>query len=545
MISKTPTSAAGWLDAGLAHAKSCDFAAAIAAFTAGLALTEAAGDDALADEVTQLHFRLANAAMEIGDLDLAEQHYKMALRIDVNLVYCWCNLGNVFQRKNRPADAIPYYSQALNLDATHLPTRLNLANALIAMQQWLVAKALLAELCAERPADAQVRNLLGRVNVGLENFAAAAKDFEAAIALDPADSDSIYWLASVRQTIGEDEAAGAAYAEALRLKPLIHKPGVKFPPEFTVLALYAPFGGNTPTEYLFDAAAHDTNTYAVLGGQDHDIAMLRASGDIVVNLISDADQAAAVLPDAVVLADVLAKTIVNHPREILQTTRERVAGRLAGLPHVRVPRSVRVDAGSPHAPEDIAPLLPSPLPVLARPAGTHGGDDFEHIADLAALSAFIDHHAGADHYLIEYLDYQSTDGYFRKYRFIFVDGEILPYHLAIGDTWKVHHVNTDMINHRWMQEEEEAFLADPHTVFSPENYEGLRAIRNAFDLQYFGIDCGRDRDGALVVFEVNASMLVHQKNEDMPYKDPYVAKIKAAFDRMLLGLAKGAREHAA
>ena len=98
-----------------------------------------------------------------------------------------------------------------------------------------------------------------------------------------------------------------------------------------------------------------------------------------------------------------------------------------------------------------------------------------------------------------------------------------------------------MIHHRWMQDEEAAFLADPHAVFSPDNYAGLAAIAGAFDLAYFGIDCGRDRDGRLVVFEVNASMLVHQKNEDMPYKAPYAARIKAAFDRMLDKVAARAK----
>jgi hypothetical protein len=323
----------------------------------------------------------------------------------------------------------------------------------------------------------------------------------------------------------------------MRLKPLIHKPAAVFPPAFTVLALYAPFGGNTPTEYLFDATAYDINTYAVLAGQTHDIALLRTSGHIVMNLISDADQAARILPEAAVLADALRMTIVNHPRVILETTRERVAERLAGLAHVRVPKSVRIPAGSPHAPGDLAAWLPSDLPVLARPAGTHGGDDFEPIASLDALAAFIDHHPTSDHYLIEYIDYQSPDGYFRKYRFIFCDGGIFPYHLAIGNSWKVHHVNTDMIHHTWMQDEEATFLADPHSVFSADNYLGLAAIRDAYDLAYFGIDCGRDRDGRLVVFEVNASMLVHQKNEDMPYKAPHVAKIKTAFDAMMRTVA--------
>jgi hypothetical protein len=139
--------------------------------------------------------------------------------------------------------------------------------------------------------------------------------------------------------------------------------------------------------------------------------------------------------------------------------------------------------------------------------------------------------------LIEYIDYRSADGYFRKYRFIFVDGQVLPYHLAIGNDWKVHHTNTDMVYHQWMQQEEEAFLSEPTTVFNAGHYQVLQAIQQRVGLEYFGIDCGLDRSGNLVVFEVNASMLVHARNEDFPYKAPFVLRIKQAFDAMLQKLA--------
>ena len=88
--------------------------------------------------------------------------------------------------------------------------------------------------------------------------------------------------------------------------------------------------------------------------------------------------------------------------------------------------------------------------------------------------------------------------------------------------WKVHHVSTDMVNQAWMQAEEEAFLNDPAAVFNSGHYQALRAIQQRIGLEYFGIDCGLDRSGNLVVFEVNASMLVHERNEDFPYKAPFV-----------------------
>ena len=90
-----------------------------------------------------------------------------------------------------------------------------------------------------------------------------------------------------------------------------------------------------------------------------------------------------------------------------------------------------------------------------------------------------------------------------------------------------------MANQPWMQREEEAFLDDPAAVFSAGNYQALRTIRERIGLDYFGIDCGLDASGNLVVFEVNASMLVHDRNDRFPYKNPFVLRIKAAFDEML------------
>jgi len=114
-----------------------------------------------------------------------------------------------------------------------------------------------------------------------------------------------------------------------------------------------------------------------------------------------------------------------------------------------------------------------------------------------------------------------------------------PGHLAIADVWKVHHDSTDMADCPWMQREEEAFLNDPASVFGPSHDRLLREIRARIGLDYFGIDCGLDASGNLVVFEVNASMLVHDQNREFPYKAPFVGRIKSAFDGMLRRFASG------
>jgi hypothetical protein len=195
-------------------------------------------------------------------------------------------------------------------------------------------------------------------------------------------------------------------------------------------------------------------------------------------------------------------------------------------------------AGADHSEASLKAMLPFSSGCLARPVGTHGGDDFEKIEDLAALSAFLSQRKDHDHYLIEYIDYLSADDYFRKYRFIFIDDQILPYHLCIGRDWKLHHINTDMAHQAWMQQEEAAFLNDATAVFGPAQMQALHAIRARMGLDYCGIDCGVDRDGNVVVFEVNASMLVHARNEGFLYKTPAVERIKRAYDAMLRKLAR-------
>jgi glutathione synthase/RimK-type ligase-like ATP-grasp enzyme len=168
-----------------------------------------------------------------------------------------------------------------------------------------------------------------------------------------------------------------------------------------------------------------------------------------------------------------------------------------------------------------------------RRAGTHGGNDFELIGDAAALAQFIGGKIAADYYVSDYIDYQSADGYYRKYRAIFVGDKTVPYHLAIGSHWKVHHFRTDMAAQPWMQLEEEAFLGTPNAVLTPQHRATLAAIQKILGLEYCGVDFAIDRTGALVVFEANAAMLVQPDDSKFGYKAGVNDTVKAAFTAVL------------
>ena len=505
---------------------------AAAAYLRGVQAAAAAPAGSSIELLADLHEKLGNTLMMLGHLDDAAENYKSALRLAPHLTACWCNLGNVHLQTGNAQDAIALYLQALKLSPAHWPSRTNLAQALLATRQHALARVLLVEMAAERPRDGAVCRQLGKVCFELNDAEAALGHFHDALAINPRDAESLYWIGGIKQQLGDDAGAQVAYAEAARIEPLLRKPAVKSPADFRVLALYGPFAGNTPHEYLFKDAAHDTDTLALFESADTDIAALHAQlGDyeVVVNLISDADQSEGVLPKAAALARRLGKPVINDPEKIGNTTRDAIAVRLQGIPGCVVPRVLRLATGADHS----TVAAGWTFPLLARPAGTHGGHDFEKIESAEQLASFLAQRPDGDHYLIDYVDYQSPDGYFRKYRFIFVDGAILPYHLAIGGDWKLHHDSTDMGDYLWMQQEEEVFLAEPSKFFTTTNYEALRQIEARIGLDYFGIDCGLDRDGNLVVFEVNASMLVHEDNKEFPYKNLFVRRITQAFAAML------------
>jgi tetratricopeptide (TPR) repeat protein len=523
---------------GREHFVSGRTAEAAATYRGGLAVAAQEPDGSISVEIlSDLHANLANALMVAGDLLAASDNYKAALRLVPGLTGCWCNLGNVHLKTGRAQDAIALYLQALKFDAGHWPTRTNLVQALVATRQHLVAKALLLELLGERPGDGPLHHELGKVCFELQETDQSIRHFEAAFAANPSDAESLYWIGAVRQALGDDTAAQHAYARAAQIQPLIRRPAAKSPADFRVLALYAPFAGNTPSSFLFKDTDFETDTLALLPSGAPLVTFPKEDIDLVVNLISDADQAADVLPLAADLAAQLSKRTVNEPAKIMQTTRDAVADLLLGMPGCRIPKIQRLKAGTDCSVAAREAALPFPFPLLARPCGTHGGDDFEKIADGSALAAFLAQRGDHDHYLIEYVDYRSADGYFRKYRFIFVGDQVLPYHLAVGSDWKLHHDSTDMEDHVWMQQEEAAFLEDPATAFNIAHRAALHAIRERIGLDFFGIDCGVDGAGNLVVFEVNASMLVHEGNEKFPYKDPFVQNIRIAFHDMLRTLA--------
>jgi len=174
------------------------------------------------------------------------------------------------------------------------------------------------------------------------------------------------------------------------------------------------------------------------------------------------------------------------------------------------------------------------FPLLVRAAASHGGDSLQRCDNPGELAARLQGGQGA-HYLTAYRDYRSADGHYRKYRFIFIDRQPLPYHLAISPNWMVHYFSADMLAASWKSAEEQRFLDDPAAVLGRRAMDAIAAVARRLDLDYAGIDCTLLPDGRVFVFEANASMLVHYEPAGslFAYKNAHVQRIVDAFQRML------------
>lgn len=380
----------------------------------------------------------------------------------------------------------------------------------------------------------------GAILLSLGRFAASIEALEQALALDPALIGAHQHIAEALERLSRPEEARRHRDIVARALGAVVQPCTGADCQGRVLFLCGTGPGDVPIDYLFDqgrfekiivfpaamATAPDWNADAYLRSLP--------AFDIAFNAIGDPDHGGPELIVAAELAGRMPRALLNQPDRIARTRRDLLPDLLAGLPDTVTPTTRLVDRDAlDQMARSSEPFGPE---FLLRPSGSHGGTHFEKIDDRSALREYLVSVPFDRFYLTEYYDYRSADGLFRKYRFIFIDGIVYAYHLAIHDHWKIHYFRADMNAHPWMKQEEEAYMADYAAVFPAPFCAAVQAVAKRLDLDYAGMDCGILPDGRLLVFEANAAMLVHlfDKQEDYPYKHIYVPRIRAAMSEMLI-----------
>lgn len=229
---------------------------------------------------------------------------------------------------------------------------------------------------------------------------------------------------------------------------------------------------------------------------------------LIFNQIADADTHRGALERCGELCSQIRASVINHPSNVLATTRDQVAHTLRGIPGVRVPQTQRFQPRSPDEVFAFADEAGFAAPFIVRVVGLHGGVSMLRISnrdDYASLHALP--FDGRDFYLTEFVDYRSGDGNYRKTRFAVVDGVPLIRHHLIDREWKVHAASLEyMDQNRALAHEQNSLLADFDRTLKPQLAARVSEIAHRLGLDYFGIDCHLDARGEMLVFEANANM---------------------------------------
>ncbi|SOE70059.1 Glutathione synthase/RimK-type ligase, ATP-grasp superfamily [Burkholderia sp. D7] len=295
--------------------------------------------------------------------------------------------------------------------------------------------------------------------------------------------------------------------------------------------------GNVPFEALLPGARNRRIKYAIDYAADDEDAQL-PSFDLVFNAIGDPDIAAPLGGRLARFEAQCSRPLLNPNDAIARTSRHKLPALLDGLDDVQTAPCVRYEGPSEgQSIEALASLLADhavTFPLLARPVAAHGGDGLVLCDSIEALESRLSTQSGAQ-YLTAFRDCQSADGFYRKYRVIYVDREPLPYHLVISPHWIAHYFSADMESHAWKLAEELRFLQDPRAALGARAMNAITAIGQRLDLDYGGIDFTLLPDGQVFVFEANATMLAHYERGSgvLAHKNQHVQHIVDAFEHML------------
>ncbi|HVA13204.1 MAG TPA: hypothetical protein VNF99_08135, partial [Stellaceae bacterium] len=359
----------------------------------------------------------------------------------------------------------------------------------------------------------------------------ARAQYEAALIADADLAEAHQGLARVLTELGEADAAAPHWQQGFAGRALVTARYRGTAPALPVLLLVSARGGNIPTQQILDDRVF---AVSALYAEFCDPVPPLPEHAAVFNAIGDADLCGEALTCA---EKIIARTkapAINPPALVRATGRAANAARLAYLPDVIAPAIHTLAKSALATAEDLV------FPLLLRAPGYHTGRHFQRVErreELAAAAAAL---PGEVLLAIDYLDARGPDGLARKYRVMIIDGALYPLHLAISQDWKVHYFTADMAANTAHRREEKRFLDDMEAAIGMRAKAALARIGQAMGLDYAGVDFGLGVDGAVLLFEANATMVINPPDPD-PIWDYRRAPILRALDaakRLVLARAR-------
>ena len=487
---------------------------------------------------------LGRLRMRGGDDAAAVEILRRAARSRPELAPIHNELGVALNRLGRYDEALAALDEALALDPAYQVARGNRGMVLFEAGRFDEAVDTLgAVLASGDPAlgEARASLLSNLVRAAGHTSRLAEAEVTVRACIDAGDTEPATREQLARILDGLRRPAEAlAVRNAIARQAGVQRKGPLRAPHATLAVLGAVGSGHVPTRYLIDPEELSTlfvgllspdQPDAPLGGVD--LKALAEAGS-VFSTLGDIHRDAGQLAAAGEICARLGKPVINPPASIARTGRDAAAALFADIPGLITPRARAT------TPAELA-RLPIDAPVLVRPPGDHGGENLVRLANAAERDAYLAAEPQERLLLTPFHDFRSPDGAWRKYRLIFVDRRVYPFHLAIGEDWLLHYWRAEMARSPWKLAEEARFLDDWKGVFGAEASAAAEAVARRLDLDYGGMDCALTADGRLLLFEANACILLHldEPAAAFPAKHRRVPPIREAFTRLVRARAVG------
>jgi Flp pilus assembly protein TadD len=453
------------------------------------------------------------------------------------------NLNNLFvalrgqgrdqSARDLAATDLPDWPADLRPDETQSGQAASLAEALGLFGRSERGAGLLERMASAAGGDAGMWLLAGRLRLKSGDPAAAIVPLRKACACDPSDWQAPAMLSAAHCALGDDAGAAEATALSLRAAPVYFAPAVKGQAATILCLNNAPRRIKTPeaglhglhfkTNYISQISHILDAEYrfgSVFLNLPHDPSAL-SDVDVVFNNIASGEEMSLPgwLEQAEDLIARIGRPVINHPRAVLQMTRQKAADLLRPIAGLRVPHIGRYwrDMGSIAEIEaDIAASFTYPVIVrhVAADSSSKSLVAENKTAFLAKnfgeLRRFLESINWPQFYVIQFVEMCRPDGVRRKLRAAFFPDEIIMIHVLFHNEWSVGGRAGQAANffneNPPLVEEMHRVLADPWRFLGSHVPPLLEAVRAAVPLDVFGMDFDIDEDGQIVPFETQATM---------------------------------------
>lgn len=441
--------------------------------------------------------------------------------------------ASLLQRMGQLQEAKSAYLELLQRFPSHRGALNNLGTLLYETGYRSAARTAYSEAVARHPRDPMGHVNLANLLQSAGDLSAAKLHYETALHLDPDYPPAHQGLAYILFELGQKREAEFHRQKGFKDQPIIELPYYGDGIPISVLLLVSAVGGNTPMRNFLDNRIF--RTYVVVVEFCHEGVELPPH-QLVFNAISDADLVVSALSYA---ESVIARSkapVLNSPAAVRLTDRMKISRLFKGMPGVVTPKMTVMPRESYTSPNILAILEKQgfEFPLLLRTPGYHTGRHFLRVNRPDELADTVRRLPGSDLMAIQHLDARGSDGKFRKYRVMMINGGLYPLHLAISSQWKVHYYTADMSQPDHIAEEAR-FLENMSGVLGPRAMASLAQIQDTLRLNYAGIDFGLNDAGEILLFEANATMIVNPLGADVANRArrSAVDQIYGAVRRML------------